>query len=153
MKRNFISILLPVYNAIPYLQICLDSIQNQTEENWELIAIDDFSTDHSLQILMDFKEKNPTRVKVFQNQKKGIIPALQLAFQKSQGEYITRMDADDLMEKTKLETLKGILQKNGKRHLATGLVKYFSETTLGEGYQKYEQWLNHPLPCLDVPSR
>ena len=133
---------MPVFNANPFLTACLDSIENQSINNWELIAIDDHSTDSSWEILKSFENRNPTQVQVFKNVEKGIIPALQLAYSKSQGDFITRMDADDLMEKTKLETLRNLLIKNGKGYVSTGLVKYFSETTLGDGYRKYEQWLN-----------
>ena len=126
MKRNLISILLPVRNAARFLTACIHSIENQSEKNWELIAIDDHSTDESLEILNSFMKKNPNQIHVFKNEGKGIIPALKLAYENSQGEFITRMDADDLMEKTKLETLKSLLEKNGRGFVATGLVKYFS---------------------------
>jgi glycosyltransferase involved in cell wall biosynthesis len=142
VKRNLISILLPVRNAGKYLSACLESIQNQTETNWELIAIDDNSTDSSFEILSLFSRKLPEQIHVFKNEGKGIIPALRLAYSKCQGEFITRMDADDLMEKNKLASLRSLLVKNGRGHVATGLVKYFSETKLGEGYKKYEEWLN-----------
>ena len=119
----------------------MESILNQSEKDWELIAIDDFSTDDSFEILQSFSKKN-NRIKVFKNKAKGIIPALQLAFEKSQGNFITRMDADDLMPKGKLFLLKKNLLEKGKGYLSTGLVKYFSEGELGNGYQKYETWLN-----------
>ncbi|MEM6966021.1 MAG: glycosyltransferase family 2 protein [Bacteroidota bacterium] len=140
---NKISILLPCFNAAKFLPACLESILNQTEQDWELIAIDDHSIDNTFEILKTYAAKYPHQIKVFQNQGKGIIPALKLAFEKSSGAFITRMDADDLMEKTKLETLKNLLLENGKGHVATGLVKYFSETQLRDGYKKYEQWLNN----------
>lgn len=143
MKRDFISIIMPVFNAIPFLTACLESIENQSIHDWELIAIDDYSTDSSWEILKSFEKRLPNQVQVFQNKEKGIIPALQLGYSKCQGEFITRMDADDLMEKTKLETLRNLLTKNGKGYVSTGLVKYFSETQLGNGYQKYEEWLNN----------
>lgn len=136
-----ISILLPVYNAAPFLTPCLESILHQSEKEWELIAIDDFSTDDSFKILTAFSLED-NRIKVFKNKAKGIIPALQLAFEKSNGNFITRMDADDLMPKDKLFLLKKNLIEKGKRYLSTGLVKYFSEGELGNGYQKYEAWLN-----------
>ncbi len=143
MTNNYLSsVLMPVFNAAPFLEACLQSLIDQTEINWELIAIDDQSTDDSLNILQQFALRE-NRIKVFQTSKKGIIPALKLAFDKSKGQLITRMDADDLMKPQKLERLKSMLLDNGKGHLATGLVKYFSETTLGEGYLKYEQWLNN----------
>jgi len=124
VKRNSISILLPVRNAEKYLSACLQSILSQTETNWELIAIDDNSTDESFEILNSFGKKMPEQIHIFKNQGKGIIPALKLAYSKCQGEFITRMDADDLMEKNKLAALKSLLEKNGRGHVATGNVAH-----------------------------
>jgi len=142
VKCKLTSILLPVRNAELFLSVCLESILNQTEKDWELIAIDDNSIDESFEILNSFEKKMPGQIHVFKNEGKGIIPALKLAYSKCQGEFITRMDADDLMEKDKLASLKSLLEKNGRGHVATGLVKYFSETQLGDGYKRYEEWLN-----------
>lgn len=136
-----ISILLPVYNAAPYLEACLDSIVEQTEKNWELLAVNDFSEDESREIL-DKYARADKRIRVFDNVAKGIIPALRLAYEKSNGNLITRMDADDLMVPEKLTELKTILVQNKRGHLATGKVKYFSENELGGGYLRYEHWLN-----------
>jgi glycosyltransferase involved in cell wall biosynthesis len=136
-----ISILLPVYNAMPYLRECLDSIIQQTEQHWELIAVNDFSEDNSGEVLMEYAQKDP-RVIAIKNKAKGIIPALQSAYSKSSGDLITRMDADDKMEPTKLQKLKVILLQNGTGYLATGNVKYISENQLGGGYLRYEKWLN-----------
>lgn len=136
-----ISILLPVFNASPYLPDCLNSIIQQTNTNWELLAINDFSDDNSYDILNSFAEKDG-RIQVFNNQEKGIIPALRLAFEKSTGDFITRMDADDLMPVNKLDFLKKKLAGVGKGHITTGYVDYFSETNLGDGYRKYQNWLN-----------
>lgn len=140
-KKPLISILMPVYNAMPYLIECIESILKQSESNWELIAVNDFSTDNSGETLQRYAEQNP-KIKVFQNSYKGIIPALHLAFQQSKGELVTRMDADDIMSLDKLEILNKLLQKNGKGCIATARVKYFSEGILGQGYQRYEEWLN-----------
>lgn len=137
-----ISILLPVYNTAKYLPDCLNSILAQTEHNWELLAIDDFSRDNSFEILKSYAQKDD-RIQVFKNTQKGIIPALRLAFEKSTGDLITRMDSDDKMTPDKLAILKSLLQKHGKGHLATGFVKYFSDEGLKEGYQNYEKWLNN----------
>ena len=136
-----ISILMPVFNAAPFLRECLQSILQQTADNWELLAVNDFSTDDSRIILEHFAAKDQ-RIKVFQNTEKGIIPALRLAYEQSSGAFITRMDADDIMPRDKLMLLRELLIEAGPGHLATGYVQYFSEQTLGDGYQKYEQWLN-----------
>jgi len=136
-----ISILLPVFNAAPYLRACLVSIREQSYQDWELLAVNDYSTDESALILAEFAEMD-SRITFFNNQEKGIIPALRMAFQNSQGDFITRMDADDLMPIHKLANLHDALLKKGQGHVVTGTVAYFSETGLGDGYKKYEAWLN-----------
>lgn len=136
-----ISIIMPVFNAALYLEECLDSILSQTEQDWELIAIDDHSTDHSLQILLNYQEKDH-RIHILKNSNKGIIPALRLAFSQSRGAWITRMDADDKMTADRLSRMKQQLLTHGMGHLAIGGVKYFSAGRLGNGYQRYEVWLN-----------
>ncbi|MCB9190513.1 MAG: glycosyltransferase family 2 protein [Flavobacteriales bacterium] len=140
MQSDLISILMPVKNAEPFLAECLDSILAQTERNWELLAVDDGSSDLSFEILNEYAQG--TRIRVFKNTGKGIIDALRLAFSESCGEFITRMDADDRMAPRKLEFLKRDLKSFGKGNLAIGQVKYFSETEVGDGYRRYEQWLN-----------
>lgn len=136
-----ISILLPVYNAAPYLPACLDSILAQSESNWELLAVDDFSQDESWAILQKYARRE-TRLKIFRNTEKGLIPALRLAFAQSSGKWITRMDADDLMPPDKLKLLLGKLKEKGEGYLATGFVEYISDKALGEGYRRYAAWLN-----------
>jgi len=132
---------MPAKNTATFLDSCLNSILQQTELYWELIAIDDHSTDSTWQILQAFAKKDK-RIKVLQNDGKGIIDALRLAYKNSQGQLITRMDSDDIMRPEKLATLKNQLVQKGIGHLATGQVQYFSATELGDGYQKYQNWLN-----------
>jgi glycosyltransferase involved in cell wall biosynthesis len=136
-----ISILMPVKNAEPFLAECIDSILSQSFKDWELIAVDDGSTDGSLKVLKNY-EKSDHRITVHSNDGTGIIDALRLAYSHAQGEMITRMDADDLMTNDKLEVLQKNLQQHGTGHLAVGGVKYFSTESLGDGYKRYEQWLN-----------
>src|SRR5690606_1202495 len=136
-----VSIIMPVKNTSVYLLECIQSIINQTNKNWELIAVDDHSTDDSKAILHKYAA-NDARIKVLENTAKGIIPALQLAYSKSSGEFITRMDSDDIMVPEKLATQKQQLLQHGNNHIALGLVKYFSDNEMGEGYLKYENWLN-----------
>ncbi len=136
-----VSVLMPVYNASAYLEECLDSILYQSFADWELIAVDDFSTDESWSILQDYQSKND-RIKAFQNTAKGIIPALRLAFEQSKGDFVTRMDADDRMAQHKLKTLYNLLNESGRGGVATGLVEYFSAQALGAGYINYANWLN-----------
>ena len=132
---------MPVKNTAAFLEACLDSILQQIETSWELIAVNDHSIDDSWQILQDFAKKD-NRVTVLQNEGSGIIDALRLAYKSSNGQLITRMDSDDVMLPKKLVILKNQLLQNGIGHLATGQVQYFSADGVGEGYQKYQDWLN-----------
>jgi len=142
MNNPLVSIIMPVKNTVQFLEQCLDSILDQTYTNWELLAVDDSSSDDSFNILQAYSEKD-SRVKPFRNDGKGIIEALRLAYSKSSGELISRMDSDDIMAQNKLEVLSSNLINNGKGNLAVGLVKYFSDNELGEGFKKYEAWLNN----------
>ena len=135
---------MPVKNAAAWLGDSIRSIQNQSYENWELIAIDDHSSDGSLSILQSFSQSDPA-ITFYQNSAKGIIPALQLALTKTSGDFITRMDADDIMPENKLGLLLEKAVEN-RDALTTGFVKYFSDDgKVSSGYLKYERWLNNTL--------
>lgn len=136
-----VSILMPVRNTALFLEECLDSILAQSYLHWELIAVEDHSEDNSWAILQDYAAKD-TRIKVFQNTGKGIIQALRMAYEHSSGTYITRMDSDDIMPPQKLTVLQANLSQAKQGHLATGLVQYFSDKALGNGYLRYAEWLN-----------
>ncbi|MBP0904589.1 glycosyltransferase family 2 protein [Mariniflexile gromovii] len=142
MQKPLISILTPFKNTAPFLSACINSILNQTYTHWELLIVDDGSIDNSFDIVNAFAEKEP-RIKLLKNPGSGIIDALQCAFKQSKGDYITRMDSDDIMLPTKLEILLNNLITHGEKHVAVGLVEYFSETGVGEGYKSYETWLNN----------
>ena len=132
---------MPFKNETLYLAQALESILNQSEENFELIMIDDHSIDDSFQIAQNFSIRD-SRIKLFKNIGHGIINALQFAQEKAIGNFITRQDADDLMPQDKLKSLKSLLKENGKGFIATGKVKYFSDTLLLDGFKKYEEWVN-----------
>ena len=141
MTTSLISILMPFKNTEDYLKECLESIQQQEYQFWELIAVNDHSTDNSQEIVQEFSARDK-RIKLEQNTDNGIIPALRLAFNKSSGEYITRMDSDDIMKPGKLSTLLQPLKEKGEGHVAVGQVKYFSHRGISNGYARYEKWIN-----------
>ena len=141
MQQPLISILIPFKDTAKFLPECLNSVVNQSYTHWELLIIDDHSTDNSFDIVNRYAE-NDKRIKLLKNTGKGIIDALKLALKKSTGTYITRMDSDDIMMSNKLDIMVNQLLKHGKQHIAIGLVRYFSETGIGDGYARYEAWLN-----------
>jgi len=87
---------MPVYNAEQYLVEAIESIRNQTYTHWELIAVDDCSTDSSWKILQSYARKDK-RIKIFRlKQNYGPARGLNLAIKKARGYYLARMDADDI---------------------------------------------------------
>ena len=137
---------MPVKNAGLYLEDCIVSIQNQSESNWELIAVNDASTDNSEDILNWFSAVDE-RIQYAKNKGSGIIEALKTGYALSHGELIHRMDADDLMVPEKLALLKTKLLEVGEGKVATGKVEYFAADGVNAGYLNYQNWLN--LLCDD----
>lgn len=141
MQQPLVSILIPFKNTAEYLPACMVSIMTQEYQNWEVLAVDDHSTDESRSIMDTYSAKQP-KLKVFTNQGHGIIEALRLAYAQSKGELITRMDSDDIMMPHKLQVMVNSLVEKGKGHVAVGQVKYFSDRGISNGYERYEAWLN-----------
>lgn len=141
MNINKVSILIPFKNTEAFLPQCIKSIMKQTYPHWEVLAIDDHSSDNSAQLIKDYARGEP-RIQVQKNKGVGIIEALRTAYSIATGSFITRMDSDDIMAHNKLELMVQNLQKSGRGHIALGKVKYFSENGLGKGYKNYEIWLN-----------
>jgi glycosyltransferase involved in cell wall biosynthesis len=141
MKPPLVSILMPFKNTAVFLPECLESILNQEYEHWELWAINDHSSDSSLTIVRNFA-RSDDRIHVITNNGQGIIEALRCAYSRCNGNLITRMDSDDIMTPDKLAVLVRSLLRFGAGHLALGQVKYFSDTGISDGYERYEKWLN-----------
>ena len=101
-----ISVIMSVYNAEKYLHQAVDSILHQTFSDFEFIIIEDCSTDSSLQILEQYADED-SRILLIKkdknNGKQGFIQNLNIGLDKARGEYIARMDADDISESTRFE--------------------------------------------------
>lgn len=89
-----ISIVIPVYNAAQYLEICVRSVQKQTIEDLEILCVDDGSTDFSLQILKRLQQEDE-RIRIFEQSNHGAGSARNLALKNAGGEYVCFLDADD----------------------------------------------------------
>ena len=97
-----ISIITPCYNAGPYIARTIQSVQNQTITDWEMIIIDDGSIDNSVEIVKDIA-CNDQRIKLFQKENGGSASARNMGLALAQGEFIQFLDADDTIEPTKIE--------------------------------------------------
>lgn len=98
------SIIVPVYNVNKYLNKCLDSILNQTYNNFELLIIDDGSTDGSEKICDEYKKKD-RRIKVFHKKNGGLSDARNYGVKQVSGDYLLFVDSDDYIESKLLEKL------------------------------------------------
>lgn len=112
MKKDYkISVIIPVYNVEDYLTECVDSILNQTYKNYEILLIDDGSTDKSPQICDTYSEKN-NKIRVIHTRNRGLSAARNLGTEKAQGEYIFYLDSDDYVENNVLERMLKIVEQD-----------------------------------------
>ncbi|WP_164667396.1 glycosyltransferase family 2 protein [Virgibacillus doumboii] len=94
MVQPEISIIVPVYNSSPYIKKCLDSILTQTFKNFELIVVNDGSTDHSGDICNQYAQKD-NRVRVVHKKNGGVASARNTGLEMAKGEYVSFVDGDD----------------------------------------------------------
>lgn len=112
--NNLVSILTPTYNTEKFIRATIESVQNQTYQNWEMILVDDASTDETAKIISDFADKD-SRIKLFKLSKNsGNGFARNEALEKATGKYIAYLDADDLWSSTKLEKQIQFLKTNNQ---------------------------------------
>lgn len=106
-----ISIIIPVYNVEQYIDKCIHSILNQTYGNFEIIIIDDGSTDSSGQRCDEYASKD-SRIKVIHRENKGIVSARKEGLIYSVGEYVTYVDGDDWIDNAAYENMISDIEKN-----------------------------------------
>ncbi|WP_025744045.1 glycosyltransferase family 2 protein [Aquimarina pacifica] len=141
--QPLVTIIMAVKDTAPYLHDCLDSIIAQTYQNWELIAVNDHSSDASPQILQEYANKDP-RIRFFNSDKPKLIPTLQVGYTHAKGTLINRMDSDDKMPDYKIQVLVDEWSKYGKGTVIAGGTEHFvDEGVVGDGFLRYEKWLNN----------
>ena len=111
MKKQKISIIVPVYNVDKYLKKSLDSLINQTYKNIEIILIDDGSTYNRGKICDEYK-KIDKRIKVIHQENKGLSGARNTGLKNKTGDYITFVDSDDYVEKDYIEFLYKLIKED-----------------------------------------
>lgn len=99
------SIIIPVYNTEKYLSRCIESVLNQTYEDYELIIVNDGSTDNSKNIIKEYKEKYPNKIIQVNKKNGGLSDARNKGVKKAKGEYILFLDSDDSFQPGLLKTL------------------------------------------------
>ena len=112
--KPLVSIIMPVYNAQTYIEQAINSVIEQTYQNWELIVINDGSTDQTKEKIECLQDKyNKYSISIMnQKEKTGPAKARNLGLQKAQGEYIAFLDADDRWQENKLEKQITYMEEN-----------------------------------------
>ena len=104
MRETQVSIIVPVYNVEPYLRQCLDSVLGQTFKNFEVLLVNDGSSDSSGDICREYVEKD-SRFHYFEKENGGLSDARNYGIERAQGEYLTFIDSDDFVNEKHLENL------------------------------------------------
>lgn len=125
-----ISVVMPCYNALPYLHEALESILNQTYTNLEIICINDGSTDNTLEELEKYAKKD-SRIHIINNETNlKLIASLNKGIELAKGEFIARMDADDISKERRLELQYEFLRKNKHIDIVSTGADFISESGL-----------------------
>lgn len=112
MCDKLVSIILPTYNGSRFIKDSIESIINQTYKNWELIIINDCSTDNTLNICKEYA-KNDNRIKIFTNETNKKLPAsLNIGFEKACGEYLTWTSDDNMYKENAINYMVEYLEKH-----------------------------------------
>ena len=128
-----VSVIMPSYNSKKYIKKAIDSVLEQTYSNFELIIVDGNSTDGTLDILDEYK-KQDRRIKVIQDEGRGIGAALHLGCQIASGKFIARMDSDDIAINTRFEKQLKIFHSIPNLILVASPVIYINEDDSIVGY-------------------
>lgn len=117
----FLSIIIPVYNCEKYISKCIDSCLGQdiSNNNYEIICINDGSTDSS-EVILNKYSSHFKNIKVFQKRNSGVSAARNLGIQKAKGKYLMFLDSDDFLAQNCLGRCKSLLESNSKAVLCLG---------------------------------
>lgn len=144
-----ISVLLPCFNAAQTLPEAIASLEAQTLTSYEVIAVDDGSTDSTPDILGDWARRDQ-RVKILARQHAGIINSLNTGLAACQAPYVARMDADDRCHPERLRLQAQYLDEHPEVALVSCLVQGFPQGQVAEGFSIYMDWQNSLISDADI---
>ena len=129
-RKSLVSVIVPVYNVYPYLRDCVQSVQAQSYQNWELLLVDDGSTDGSGE-LCDELAAEDGRIRVFHKPNGGQSDARNVGLQQTQGKYFYLLDSDDLIRSTALAQFVEHCEADGADAALTPLEMFSTEQPEG----------------------
>lgn len=111
-SNNKVSVIVPVYNAERYVKQCIDSVLSQSYHNYELLLIDDGSTDSSTSIINHYRDCYPNRIKAIHQKNSGVSSARNAGVDNSEGKWIAFIDSDDYIDSELLERSVSVANKD-----------------------------------------
>jgi glycosyltransferase involved in cell wall biosynthesis len=145
-----VSVLLPFHNAAETLGDCIESILAQSLTDFEVIAVNDFSNDDSLRVI---KEYDDDRLKIIDNEHRGLVSALNTGLSNCAAPLIARMDADDIMYSHRLEKQYEYMRQHHDVVLVATQVSKFPEESIRNGYREYMRWQNSVVSNEDIHNQ
>jgi cellulose synthase/poly-beta-1,6-N-acetylglucosamine synthase-like glycosyltransferase len=142
--RTVISVVMPVYNAAPTLAAAVDSLVRQTEPAWELVAVDDGSTDASGAILEGYARRD-RRIRVIRAGRRGLVSALSIGLSAALAPLVARLDADDVCVPERLACQHRYLEARPEVGLVASRVRFGGDPDRAAGYARYVGWTNRLL--------
>jgi glycosyltransferase involved in cell wall biosynthesis len=132
MNRPAISIIMPVYNAEKYISEAIQSVLHQTYTNWELLIINDGSTDNSYKIIKSFSD---SRIRYFEQPNQGVSTARNIGLQHMQGNYFCFLDADDWLPDHSLSARLEVFQRDPDIEFVDGCVQVIKDNNIIRSYK------------------
>jgi len=154
-KENIkISVVTASYNYAEFIKEAIQSVISQTYSNWELIVVDDGSSDNSVEVIQEFCQKDD-RIKLschdnFQN--KGLKDTILLGIEKTTGDYIAFLESDDVWVENCLQEKVEIIQKNPRAKVIFSDVELFGDSEVIEDYNKYFELNRKILTSKKYPT-
>ncbi|MEC3877506.1 glycosyltransferase family 2 protein [Chryseobacterium salviniae] len=136
-----VSVIVPVYNVEKYLAKCLDSLIKQTHQNIEILVVNDGSTDRSEEIIQDYVQKYPDKIKAFHKKNGGLSDARNFGIDNAAGEYIGFVDSDDYVNSQMFEEMVTLAEKHHAEMVICNIQKVNQQ---GKILQKLTQIPNMP---------
>ena len=130
-KKPKISVIIPVYNTSIYLRQCLDSVLNQDFDDYEVICVNDGSTDNSLEILREY-EKKSSKIKVVDQINSGVATTRNTALKNASGDFLAFLDSDDFIKENYLSKLYNTALNTGSDIVICNFYRYYEQTNFAK---------------------
>jgi len=149
--RPRVSVLLPVRNAAQTLEECFASIRAQTLRDFEVLVVDDGSSDGSAKLAGGCRARDP-RFRLLHNPGAGLVAALNHGLRHARADLVARMDADDRMHPERLRLQSEHLGRHPEIALLGARVRVFPRAQIRAGYREYIRWQNRCLSPADIDA-